>query len=191
MPVSTAPTTKALWQSRTIIGLLIAGLAMVLDRWGYRISPDLQGELVSLVAMIGEVLGLAVAAWGRVVATKSIRVTGAGPAALAVLLVLGMATAGPVACASLAGETPAQKVYGIQADYLAAQEVAAAYLESGQADAEAAVRIKQLDAVAWDAVGEARRAVRAGAGPALPAAMAAARHAVAALAAYLSERGIR
>jgi hypothetical protein len=186
-----ASTSKALWQSRTIVGLVIAALAMVLDRWGYRIDPALQGDLVNLIAMIGEVGGLAVAAWGRVVASKSIRVTGAGPAALAVLLVLGLATAGPIACASLAGETPAQKVYGIQADYMAAQEVAAAYLDSGRADAEAVLRIKQLDAAAWSAVGEARRAVRAGDSPALPAAMAAARHAVAALAAYLSDRGVR
>lgn len=185
--MSNAPT-KALWQSRTIIGLVIAGAAMLLDRWGYRLSPELQGEIVDLVMTVGEIGGLVLATWGRIAATKPIKVTG-GAAPLAVLLLLGLAAAGPIACASLAGETPAQRLYGVTADYRAAQEVAVAYLESGRADAEVAIRIKRLDDRAWRAVGTARQMLAAGSAAEQAAALSDARAAVMALAEYAAGLG--
>lgn len=185
--MNTAPA-KALWQSRTLIGLAVAALAMVLDRWGYHISPDIQGDVVDLVMTGGEIGGLALATWGRIAATKQIKV-GGGAAPLAVLLLLGLATAGPIACASLAGETPAQRLYGVTADYRAAQEVAVAYLESGRADAEAAARIKRLDDWAWRAVGTARQMLAAGSAIQQAAALSDARAAVTALAEYLADKG--
>lgn len=184
-------SSKALWQSRTIIGLAVAALAMILDRWGWHLSPDLQGEVVDLVMTVGEVGGLTLATWGRIAATKPIKPIKVGkPAAgLAVLLLLGLATAGPIACASLAGETPAQRLYGITADYRAAQEVAVAYLESGKADAEVAARIKRLDDWAWRAVGTARRMLIAGSAAEQAAALSDARAAVSALAEYAADKG--
>lgn len=117
-----------------------------------------------------------------------------GPAlrsAVGALLVLGLAFGGPVACGTVQvtradGSTPAQTVYAIQSDYNAALSAAVEYVESGRASPEARKAIVRLDDVAYSAIAAAREAVRSGDPPTIPAAIAAARAAVAELVAYVA-----
>ncbi|MBF0325971.1 MAG: hypothetical protein HQL42_12995 [Alphaproteobacteria bacterium] len=105
------------------------------------------------------------------------------PAVLAAMLLSACAvTARP--------ETNAQMVYAVEADYHLVQRAALAYVRRPDADPAIEARVKQMEAAAFDALVAARQAVAAGDHPAVPAALAAADHAVAALAGFLREKGI-
>lgn len=121
---------------------------------------------------------------------------GAGAVARALVLLLlvgGLAIAGPVACASyraISAESPspARTVYALQADYTAALGAAVAYAESPAADPDVVDVMARLDRAAYAALGDARDAVRAGDGLAAAASMAIARAAVAELVDYVTAR---
>jgi hypothetical protein len=184
----TAANAKSWWASRTIWGAIISAAALAASYIGIPVSDAQQAELVEIAVPLAGGIGTLLTIVGRLWASRPVK-GGGGSTALALLLIAALAAGGPVACASLAGETPAQRVYGIQADYVAAQHLAAATLADDRVPPAVAHTIKRLDAAAWSAVGEARRAVVAGDDPAVAAALAAARHAGTALASYLAERG--
>lgn len=186
---ATTPATKSPFTSRTFIGLFVTLLFTVLERFDVRL-PIEQGEVVNVIAQIA---GLVLAAYGRTKATKAISIKpGAAKVALAFLLAGGFAFAGPVGCASqtalTADASPAQKVYALQGDYNAALYVAAGLIDSGHLDTAAVQTLRHLDNVAYAALRDAQRAVRAGNDPAWPAALAAARKAVEALADFVEHR---
>lgn len=121
---------------------------------------------------------------------------GAGNAVRAVGLILllgGLALGGPVACASYQAQqaeaaSPARTLYAVQADYNAALAAAVGYAESDAADPDVVAGVARLDRLAWAALRDAQRAVRAGDGMAIAASMAIARAAVGELVAYVSGR---
>jgi len=183
--------TKSPLTSRTFIGLFVTLFFTICDQMGWHL-PFEQGELVNVLA---QVVGLVVAAYGRVKATKGIALKpgAAAKVAVAFLLVGGFAFAGPVGCASqtaLTAEnaTPTQKVFALQGDYNAALTVAAALIDSGQLDDGAVATIRHLDNVAYAALREAQAKVRVADDPTWPAALAAAREAVEALSHYVDHR---
>lgn len=183
------PSKHAL-SSKTIIGVLVSLIFKLLALYGVEVSPDLQGDVLQLAFAAVSVAGDALAVYGRFKAERPISLRGAGRALLAAVLLAGLAAGGPVACASYTAATaehatPAQQVYALQGDYNAALEVAAAYVESDRADPDAVTAIRRLDAAAYAALREARTAVRAEDDPTWPAALAAARSAVEALADYV------
>lgn len=69
--------TKAWWQSRTILGVLIMLLAQVLKLAKVDIAND---ELTQIVYLAAETLGASLAIYGRVKARKAIRRTTPGGA---------------------------------------------------------------------------------------------------------------
>lgn len=189
--------SKPWWQSRTIIGAVVSMLAMIAGTAGVKIAPELQGEITTILLTLAGVVGSGLSIYGRIKADKPIAKPGAGAAKvmLAAMLLGGLAFGGPVACASYTVATAEhvtdqQAVYAIQSDYNAALKAAAAYVESDKADPDKVAAIKRLDAVAYEALKEARIAARAGDGAAVPAAIGAARAAVSALAQYLTTQEI-
>lgn len=183
----TDPTAKPWWQSRTIIGALVSLLAVLAGAIGLPLTETDQVQLTNVLVALGGAAGTLLTILGRIRASRPVKGGGVPPlAAFALMAALGLG--GPVACAYTAAETPAQKIYAIQSDYQAVQRVATAYLETDRAGTEVVAAIRRLDAAAYSAVGEARRAVRVGDSPAIPAALAAARHAVMAFSDYMRER---
>jgi len=182
--------TKSPFTSRTFIGLFVTLLFTVLDRFDVRL-PIEQGELVNVLVQIS---GLVLAGYGRIAASKGIALkSSAAKIALAFLLVGGGSLAGPVGCASKTAwtaesGTPAQKVFALQSDYNAALMVAATLIDSNQLDDGTVATIRHLDNVAYAALREAQAKVRVKDDPTWPAALAAAREAVEALADYVDHR---
>lgn len=182
--------SKHWYLSKTIWGAIIALLATILKAAGVPLPDDVQADMVDLALTLAGSCGAMLAIYGRVKAQTGIGGGDVPPkigptALLAGFLMVGLLTGGPVACASRAGESPAQIVYGIQADLNMGQRAALAVLQSGQIGEDAKDAIKRLDAAAVDAVKAAQDAVRRGDDPAMPAAIATARNAVDALLTYL------
>lgn len=157
--------SKNILTSRTIIGLIVAALATIVQRWGFEIAPEMRGELTELLTTILQAGGGVLAVYGRVKASKALhmRPGAAAKMMVAALLLGGLALGGPVACAShtvtqAEDATPQQTVYSLQSDYAAALEMAVAYVESPDASPATVSRIKQLSAAAHEAVGAAREA---------------------------------
>lgn len=69
---STALDTKSWWQSRTIIGSLIAVLAVLARLLGYEIGDADQAALIDGASTLAGLVGGGLAIWGRVAATKAI-----------------------------------------------------------------------------------------------------------------------
>jgi uncharacterized membrane protein len=67
--------TKAWWQSRTILGIVIMLAAQVLKYLKVDIANE---ELSSIVYLAAETLGASLAIWGRVKARKAIKRTRPG-----------------------------------------------------------------------------------------------------------------
>lgn len=67
--------TKAWWQSRTILGIVIMVAAQVLKYLKVDIANE---ELTQIVYLAAETLGASLAIWGRVKARKAIRRTTPG-----------------------------------------------------------------------------------------------------------------
>lgn len=197
-PIPAAGAAKPWYASRTIWGVVVTLAAQLLSRWGYQLSPDLQGEVVDLVLQAVSAGGAGLAVWGRVAASKPIarpiaRPGGAGIAkALLVAGLLGTLTlGGPSACAALEDtETPAQQAYALRADLVAAQEAAIAYLSSGATDRDVVLAIQAAEATAYAAMREYEAAVLSGDPAWAHTAAAAANAAVAHLVHYLSLRGM-
>ena len=91
------------------------------------------------------------------------------------------------ACAAGA-QTDGQRIYGLEADLSAAEQVALGYASNPQADPGVKDKIKALDRAAYDAVQAAQVAYRKGGSPELVAALSAATSAVDALSAYVGEQ---
>lgn len=191
--------SKPWYLSRTIIGVLISLLSKGLVALGYNPSPDIEADLVNLVLLAIGFAGDALAVYGRVKATKGIgRRPGDGDpplgvGALAATLLLAASLAGPLAaCATPAADTPAQRVYALQADLNAGLAVVNAYVHSPDAAARPQVKqsLKSLAATAVAAVLSAQAAVRDGNDAVVPAAVAAASRAVSELGAYLTAHRI-
>lgn len=187
--------SKPWYLSRTIIGVLISLLSKGLVALGYNPTPDIEAELVNLVLLAIGFAGDALAVYGRVKATKGIGRADPDPLGhrlrvLPVLLAIGLAAAmaGPLAaCATPAADTPAQRVYALQADLNAALASVNAYVHSPDAAARPEVKqsLKSLAATAGAAALTAQDAVRRGDHPAVPAALGAARQALEELSRYL------
>jgi hypothetical protein len=71
-----SPDPKPWWQSKGIVGPLVAILALVLSFFGVKIDPATQGLIVdqaiaglgAAVALLGSIVGI----WGRVTASRPI-----------------------------------------------------------------------------------------------------------------------
>ena len=63
--------TKSFLKSRTLWGLIISGLGMILSRWGFDLDAN-KDVLIDVVLQGMEFGGLAIAAWGRVAASKKV-----------------------------------------------------------------------------------------------------------------------
>jgi hypothetical protein len=109
--------------------------------------------------------------------------------ALGLILALLIVGGGLTACASRVAETPAQEMYGIERDFNVAQSLIISYFNSGHATVEAKAVLKKLEAAAYDSIIAAQAAVQAGNDPKIPAALAAARHAVSEILSYLKASG--
>jgi len=154
---------KPWYLSRTIVAILVSALAKGLAIWGYALTPDLRGDLVTLILALVGCAGDALAIFGRVKATKAIgRQPGDGDpplgigAAVAVLFVV-FALAGPLAaCATYTAETPQQQAYALEADYQAAQRAALAYVSGPAADPAIAGRVVEAEAAVYATVAAVR-----------------------------------
>lgn len=273
-PVVTA--TKSIFLSRTMIGLAVTALSLVVQKFGYTVDADLQGQIVDTVTTLAAGFGVLLAAWGRVKASKGLHVVSpkaeqlmglaflllafgslgacaatpafamVPPAAsgflapqannLAVLIAAGLflvlaalicarlarlwlsprlrrglrrglALAGMalglalglggglVACgdyrpAVVMAQTPQQKVFALQGDYTALMAPVVAYATSPDASPVVVKHLKELEAVAYEALKTARADVRTGSNSiAVDASLAAARQAITTLSAYLVLEG--
>lgn len=188
---------KAWYLSRAVWGGVVAILAGLLSAFGINLDEAAQVDAVNIGLALAGAIGGALAIYGRVKASAPIGkpTVPPGPGTATALLMAAMlgalVVAGPIACASRVAETPAQTVYGIQADLTVAQRTALAFIKSDQASPAAKDAVKRLDATAVDAVKAAQDAVRAGGGPTIPAAIATARNAVDTLLHYLAEGNAR
>ena len=187
---------KAWYASKAIWGGIVAVLAGIVSAvFGISFSAADQVELVNIIITLASALGGLLAIWGRLKAKAPIGKPTIPPGTATALLLAAMlgalVVAGPIACASRVAETPAQTVYGIQADLTVAQRTALAFIKSDQASPTAKDVVKRLDATAVDAVKAAQDAVRAGDSPTIPAAIATARNAVDALLHTLAEGNAR
>lgn len=182
---------KAWYLSRAVWGGVVASLASLFSAFGVNLDEAAQADAVNIGLALAGAVGGALAIYGRVKASapigKSTVPPGTVPALLMAAMLGALVVAGPIACASRVAETPAQTVYGIQADLVIAQRTALAFIKSDQASPTAKDVVKRLDATAVDAVKAAQNAVRAGDSPTIPAAIATARNAVDALLHTLAE----
>lgn len=190
-------TAKPWWRSRTILGAVVSLLAMVAGPLGVDLDAELQSEIVTILLTLGGVVGPVLSVWGRMKARSRIAPPGRGTLGIWVIVTVLAATAlgGPSACATHTvaqadRATPAQIVYAVQSDYTAALRVAAAHVSAPDADPDVVRTIQRLDAAAFDAIGQARIAVRTSTASESVAAIATARAAVAALTRYLVDEGI-
>jgi hypothetical protein len=190
---------KSWWQSRTVWGAVLAILAPLLAKYGYAIDPALQADLVTAILTVFGAAGGVLAIIGRVKATKTIGGTAAPTGTLPGLLLaaglLGSLTlGGPIACSAVVAQhddaTPAQTVYAVTADYTGLADGAAALIGTGTLPAATTEALRAADRVAFAALGDARLALTTGDPPAVAAALAAARQAVAELSrVYLRAKG--
>ena len=191
---------KAWYASKAIWGGIITLVAtLVSAAFGITVSADDQAALVTTISTLATAIGGLLAIIGRLRASRPIGKTkkpkgGGGMSAprivapALVLLLIGASLATLSACASRVPDTtPAQSVFAIQEDLNALLPTALAFVHSDQASPQAKEAVKRLAGAAADSVKAAQQAVRAGNGPAIPAAAAAARNAVDALAHYLAE----
>jgi hypothetical protein len=176
-------TTKPWYQSKTIIGAVVAAFASVAQVAGLDLSTDLQTEIVDAILLAATAVGAILTVVGRVTAKTGISGgtsrTPGPPSGAA--LVLAIAVALPViagGCAYTSAETPSQKVYALQSDYAAIQTAAVGYIESDAAKPKVVAAIRDADATAMDALTAARKAVRAGNSPIIPGLIATAKSAV-------------
>jgi len=65
--------TKHWWESKTIIGALVAIFSSILGFIGFSVEPEMQTEFADLVVTLISVIGGLIAIWGRVKAGKSIK----------------------------------------------------------------------------------------------------------------------
>lgn len=190
------PEVKPWYQSKTILSLAALAILQVFRRLGMDIMPADAQELAPLLIDGVSALFLALAAHGRVTAKSSIASSsvatspGAPTIVPALLLVFGLALAGPVACASLEAETPAQRVYAVQADLLTPINMAGAYVARDDADPVIKERIQKLVKTASEAVHAAQDAARDGDDPAIPALLEVAKGAGAELFSILKDKGV-
>jgi len=63
---------KSFLASKTIWGVGISMLAQLAGRWGYEISPELQGQAIDLILQGVALAGAALAIWGRITASRKI-----------------------------------------------------------------------------------------------------------------------
>jgi len=72
-----AVENKPFWQSRTLWGLVISGIAMAAAHWGVQISPDdaAVNDIIEIVSKVVEIAGLVYAFYGRVTAKKTVGLT--------------------------------------------------------------------------------------------------------------------
>jgi len=159
---------KDWWKSKTIWANAIALISTLFGLLGYaEIPPDQQAAVVAGVMTI---VNIAL----RFVTSEPIKKPGGAPPALPALI-LGLIFASSVAlggCASRVAETPAQKIYALQADYAAMLEAALAYeslprcvednsVPSPCSDSAIVEGIRKADIVAYEAIGTARETIRA------------------------------
>ena len=70
-------SAKPIWQSKTIWGLIVAAVAMVLQQFfGISVGEEEQGTLVDMVLNAMEAVGLLLAAIGRFWATRPVVLSG-------------------------------------------------------------------------------------------------------------------
>jgi hypothetical protein len=195
MPATAAPAVgaKPWYLSRTIWGVLVALAAQLLARWGYELTPALQGDIVSTILDLVSAGGAGLAVFGRVKASK--RLTGPPAPPVKMLVIAGLlgtlALGGPTACAvQEETQTPAQHAYALGLDLVAAQEATIALLDS---DADLPPEVIQAlvaaEGTAYAAVREYEAAIRANDPPAIRTAAAAAQAAVDYLIHTLSQQG--
>lgn len=67
--------TKPWYQSRTIWGAIIAGVAAIAQAAGLSISESEQTQIITAVTGAGEMFGLLVVFLGRIKATKTVTIT--------------------------------------------------------------------------------------------------------------------
>lgn len=185
---------KPWYRSQTILCILAALVVQLARRLGIEIIPADAQDIALVLLDLGSAMFAGFAIHGRVVATGPISKGRGGKAPLgplaAIALMILLAAAGPIACASVEARTPAQRVYAIESDLLLPLATAKAYVERADADPDTKATIKRLVAGIDNAVNSAQTAVRAGDSPTIPAAIAAATTAAGELLAYLKQRGI-
>lgn len=186
---------KAWYLSRAVWGGVVAILASLLSAFGIDLDEAAQADAVNIGLALTGAVGGALAIYGRLKAKAPIgKPTVPSNTAITLLMAVmlgALVMAGPIACASLVAETPAQTVYGIQADLTMAQRTALVVIKSDQTSPMAKDALQRLDATAVEAVKAAQDAVRMGNDPTIPAAIATARNAVDALLHYLAEENAR
>lgn len=174
--------TKPWYQSKTIIGAIVAAFASVAQVAGLDLSTDLQTEIVDAILLAATAVGAILTVVGRVKAKTGIAGNPGTPGppsgtalTLAFAIVLPVIAGG---CAYTSAETSSQKVYALQSDYAAIQTAAVGYIESDAAKPTVVAAIRDADATAMDALTAARKAVRAGNSPIVPGLIATAKSAV-------------
>ncbi|MFQ5774018.1 MAG: hypothetical protein ACE5GS_05845 [Kiloniellaceae bacterium] len=192
--------TKAFWKSRGFWGPLVAFAAFASQQAG---AGEIDaGKTVDFILTLIEGGGLFLGWLGRIRATAPLglsdrrKVSEAAWPATVLAVLLAVLVAG---CAATRGDTPAQRLYGVKADYQAALELAVAYkrdcaarpaeLRGGCAAHVAEIRRIDLELI-QPALARAERARAAGDDPALAAAADALLAAVRALTLYMIDNGI-
>ncbi len=68
---------KSFLTSKTIWGLILMGVGFLADRWGFNVDAATQLDLVDMIVAavpeVMEVVGMALGIWGRIKATKGIK----------------------------------------------------------------------------------------------------------------------
>lgn len=63
---------KSLFASKTVWGLIIAALGFLAQLMGFTVTEADQTSLATIVANLAEGVGMLIALWGRISATKTI-----------------------------------------------------------------------------------------------------------------------
>jgi hypothetical protein len=115
---------KLWWQSRTIIGSLVAILCLIADRLHIAVPEDQRNALIDALLAAGQVIGSLIAIWGRIKANSTI------VPKLVMLLALGLSLS---ACQIFepvtppAPKTPQQAVFLAESEYGIALKIALKY----------------------------------------------------------------
>jgi hypothetical protein len=196
----TSLTNKPWWASKTIWVNIIAAVAAISTAFGLDLGLDAEQQTaivggVMAVVNVGLRLVTTAPVAVRPQTSGKLRASVVAAAAAMALSLLMLA-----ACASQVAETPAQRVYALQADYNAALAAAVAYESqprceegewSGCSDPEAVAQIRRADDHAHDALQAAQSTVRGAAGgDGVETALIAAREAVGALRRVLEREGV-
>jgi hypothetical protein len=171
--------TKFIGFSKTIVGLLIAALALFCQWKGITFTADDQGAISDTMFKAVEALGLAIAIVGRIMATKPLHIVPKGdeqsPPSAGMLLLAGMLSLGILGvgvmpgCSTFVTATPAtpqdqavKEVRQATVLYIVAVTTFTDLVAAGKIDKDTAAQLEIVRQRAWVHLSAAKKAAESG-----------------------------